>query len=97
MTDENATSESQADGTSRRDFVRSSAAVAMTAPAVALLLSASTRPAVAQQMYANGTPPLNQFFDDFTFGNNAEDIDAIKSGTNLTSFGKPAQDDHNTV
>ncbi len=96
MTDDNANTGQEIGQPSRRDFVRSSAGVAVTAPAVALLLSASTKPAMAQP-YPCCNVPTNHILDDFTFGNSAEDIDAVQSGTNFTSFGKPAIDDHNAV
>lgn len=77
----------------RRDFVKTSAQVAVTAPAVAMLLKASTKPAAAQ---------INPYqashlhiLDDFTFGNNEEDIDAIRNQSNFNPFNaQPQQDDH---
>lgn len=77
---------------SRRDFVRTSAAVAVTAPAVAVLLSASTKPAAAQSAYN----AVNlHVLDDFSFGNDHEDIDAIKLGSNFNpNNGSPQKDDH---
>jgi hypothetical protein len=83
----------------RRDFVKTSAQVAVTAPAVALLLRASTKPTLAQVpsvcavLSGAGCPP--HILDDFTFGNENEDIDAIETGSNFNFFdGKPQQDDH---
>jgi hypothetical protein len=58
---------------SRRAFVKTAAQVAVTAPAVGILLSASTKPAEAQiTAYAASQAHI---LDDFTFGNNEEDID----------------------
>jgi hypothetical protein len=85
---------------SRRDFVKTSAQVAITAPAVALLLSGSTKQALAQPLYVcaaglAGCPPPHHILDDFTFGNENEDIDAIQTGSNFNFLdGKPQQDDH---
>ena len=94
MADEKKIDENEVEQKGRRAFVKTSAAVAVTAPAVAMLLTASTKPAAAQGIYN----AINaHILDDFTFGNDHEDIDAIKSGTNLTGFGKPAQDDHNVA
>ncbi len=76
---------------SRRDFVKTSAQVAVTAPAVAMLLS--SKPAKAQ--ISNYQASASHILDDFTFGNSEEDIDAIKEGSNFNpNDGKPQQDDH---
>ena len=50
---------------SRRQFVKTAAKVAVTAPAAAMLLNASVKPAKADQPYVvdTGNP-----FDDATFG-----------------------------
>jgi hypothetical protein len=78
--------------TSRRDLVKKSAQVAVTAPAVALLLNASTRQAFAQ--ISPYSASMIHILDDFTFGNTKEDIDAIALGTNFNpDDGKPQQDD----
>lgn len=93
MADENSTTpEGKKDGT-RRDFVKTSAQVAVTAPAVALLLKASTKSAFAQiNPY---TAFHSHILDDFTFGNTHEDIDAIELGSNFNpNNGTPQQDDH---
>ena len=75
---------------SRREFVKTSAQVAVTAPAVALLLS--SKPARAVSGYAAST---SHILDDFTFGNNHEDVDAHNLGSNFSNFNlKPIQDDH---
>jgi hypothetical protein len=78
---------------SRRDLVKKSAQVAVTAPAVALLLNASTRQAFAQ--ISPYMASLKHILDDFTFGNTHEDIDAIALGSNFNpDDGAPQQDDH---
>jgi hypothetical protein len=78
---------------SRRDFVKTSAQVAVTAPAVALLLRASTIPALGQVPSVCACE--RHILDDFTFGNENEDIDAIQTGSNFNFLdGKPQQDDH---
>ena len=79
--------------TSRRDLVKKSAQVAVTAPAVAMLLNASTKQAFAQAAPYNAV--TSHILDDFTFGNNKEDIDAIAQGSNFNFLnGTPQQDDH---
>jgi len=82
------------EATSRRELVKKSAQVAVTAPAVALLLNSSTKPAFAQ--IGAGSASAMHILDDFTFGNNEEDIDAIKVGSNFgAGFNNaPLQDDH---
>jgi hypothetical protein len=79
--------------TSRRDLVKKSAQVAVTAPAVAMLLNASTKQAFAQAVPYS---VINaHILDDFTFGNNEEDIDAHAEGSNFNGLnGTPQQDDH---
>jgi hypothetical protein len=80
------------EGASRRDVVKKSAQVAVTAPAVALLLNASTKPAFAQAAIPSNT---SHILDDFTFGNNEEDIDAIALHSNFNPQNNaPQQDDH---
>ena len=75
---------------SRRDFVKTSAQVAVTAPAVALLLS--SKPAKAVSNYAASQ---SHILDDFTFGNNREDVDSAAQGSNFSNFDlKPMLDDH---
>jgi hypothetical protein len=66
---------------SRRKFVTTAAQVAVTAPAVGLLLSASAKPAAAQ--ISAYQAKINHILDDFTFGNNDEDIDASTFGSNF--------------
>ena len=75
----------------RRTFVKTAAQVAVTAPAVAVLLSATTKPASAQ--ISAGYATASHILDDFTFGNNEEDVDSF--GTNFNPFnGVANQDDH---
>jgi hypothetical protein len=79
---------------SRRDFVKTSAQVAVTAPAVAMLLSGVSKSAHAQ--INNYQASQSHILDDFTTGNNREDVDALNRGSN-TSFnlpGTPNLDDH---
>ena len=57
--------------TSRREFVTTSAKVAITVPAVALLLSATTKPAAALSAYQ---AQVSHILDDFTYGNNKDDF-----------------------
>src|SRR5438445_5672905 len=59
----------------RRTFVKTAAQVAVTAPAVAMLLSASTKPASAA--ISPYEARVSHILDDFTFGSNEEDIDAL--------------------
>jgi len=84
----------ETEGTSRRDVVKKSAQVAVTAPAVALLLNASTKPAFAQVL-SPSFGSSHHILDDFTFGNNEEDIDAHALGRNFNDRNSaPQQDDH---
>ena len=79
--------------TSRRDLVKKSAQVAVTAPAVAMLLNASTKQAFAQISPYQATNL--HILDDFTFGNNREDIDALGTGSNFSGLNnQPIIDDH---
>jgi hypothetical protein len=81
------------ENTSRRDLVKKSAQVAVTAPAVAMLLNASTKQAFAQITPYQATSL--HILDDFTFGNNREDIDAHTFGTNFNpNNGVANKDDH---
>jgi hypothetical protein len=78
---------------SRRDLVKTAAQVAVTAPAVAVLLSATTKPASAQISAYAAT--ASHILDDYTFGNLEEDIDALRDGSNVNpDNGSPEQDDH---
>jgi hypothetical protein len=79
--------------TTRRAFVKSASQVAVTAPAVSLLLAGSTKMAAAQLPYFCPASPvqgedcdLHRILDDFTFGSNQEDIDAINLGSNFNPF-----------
>jgi hypothetical protein len=78
--------------TSRRDLVKKSAQVAVTAPAVAMLLNASTKQAFAQVNPYSAS--MQHILDDFTFGNNREDIDAASFGNFNPLNGVANQDDH---
>jgi hypothetical protein len=80
---------------SRREVVTKAAQVAVTAPAVAVLLNASSRNAFAQiSPYSASHLGI---LDDFTFGNNEEDIDATNLGSNFNpNNGTINQDDHIT-
>ena len=93
MSDENKINGPEITPPSRRELVKKSAQVAVTAPAVALLLNASTKQAFAQISPYSATQ--HHILDDFTFGNSEEDIDAIKHGSNFNDFNEsPQQDDH---
>jgi hypothetical protein len=95
MPDEDNIPEPEVTPPSRRDLVKKSAQVAITAPAVALLLNASTKQAFAQVSPYEAS--IKHILDDFTFGNTHEDIDAIESGSNFAPPGfnnAPQQDDH---
>jgi len=76
----------------RRTFVKTAAQVAVTAPAVAVLLNATTKPAsaVAINPYA---ARVSHILDDFTFGSNEEDIDAINQHSNFNPWNGQAQQD----
>lgn len=76
--------------TSRRALVTSAAKVAVTAPAVGLLLSASTVPAGA---IGFGSAKAHHILDDYTFGNSHEDIDAHRYGNFNPRNGQANQDD----
>jgi hypothetical protein len=79
--------------TSRRDLVKKSAQVAVTAPAVAMLLNASTKQAFAQINPYQAS--MMHILDDFTTGNTHEDIDAHSLGSNFNGVnGVANQDDH---
>jgi len=76
----------------RRAFVKTAAQVAVTAPAVSILLAGTTKPAAAQ--ISPYVASQNHILDDFTFGNNEEDIDAIGLGSNFNPLnGTNNQDD----
>lgn len=84
----------QAGQKSRREFVKTSAQVAVTAPAVAMLLS--SKPAHAQINPYNAS--VSHILDDFTFGSNEEDVDAINGRSGAGNFSNwnhaPVMDDH---
>lgn len=76
---------------SRRSVVQTSAQVAVTAPAVVMLLRANSARAQINPYQASSLHIL----DDFTFGNNEEDIDAKALGSNFNPLnGQANQDDH---
>jgi len=84
------TTETEATDKTRREFVKRSAQVAVTAPAVAMLLSATTKPASAQITLYEASQA--HILDDFTSGNDHEDVDALKTHSNTRS-GRPEVDD----
>ena len=80
-------------GNSRRVFVTKAAQVAITAPAAAMILGAAVKPASAQ--ISAYQAQQQHILDDFTFGNNEEDIDAHRLGSNFNpDNGTPQIDDH---
>jgi hypothetical protein len=83
------TTDAKAAENTRREFVKKSAQVAVTAPAVAMLLSATTKPASAVSLYQASQ---SHILDDFTSGNDHEDIDSLRLHSN-TIGGQPAKDD----
>ena len=92
MADETKIETTEAEHKTRRSFVTTAAQVAVTAPAVGLLLSATTVPAAAQISVYEAT--TNHILDDFTFGNTEEDVDAIRLQTNFSNLNqKPMMDD----
>ena len=68
----------------RRTFVKTAAQVAVTAPAVSILLASTTKPAAAQ--VSPYTASQLHILDDFTFGNTHEDVDAIERSTNFSNW-----------
>ena len=82
MAEENKTENTESTSKSRREFVKTSAQVAVTAPAVSLLLSATAKPASAQVSVYEAT--ASHILDDFTYGNNEEDIDGGPSLDDVT-------------
>ena len=79
---------------SRRAFVKTVGQVAVTAPAVGMLLNATNTTAMAQVITPYQATSLH-ILDDFTFGNTHEDVDALKQGTNFNPTNqKPSLDDH---
>ena len=77
----------------RRTFVKTAAQVAVTAPAVSILLASTTKPASAQISPYQASQ--SHILDDFTFGNNEEDVDGLKLHSNFSNWNHTAnQDDH---
>ena len=74
------------EGKSRRETLKNVAQVAVTAPAVSLLLDANTK-ALAQSV-TTSVARLNHALDDFTYGNSHEDLHnfpgAIDDGSSIT-------------
>jgi hypothetical protein len=91
MAEENKVETSEAGSTTRRAILQSAAQVAVTAPAVGLLLSASSKPAAAQILSASAAT-TGHVLDDYTFGNIHEDIDGTKNN-GLNAYGNVSQDD----
>jgi hypothetical protein len=81
MTNETNTNTTEPTPPSRRVVVTTAAQVAVTAPAVTLLLNALTKSAFAA--ITSYQASQNHILDDFTFGNNEEDIDALETGSNF--------------
>jgi hypothetical protein len=79
--------------TSRRAFVKTAGQVAVTAPAVAVLLSATNSSLMAQTISPYAASSLH-ILDDFTTGNTHEDIDASAFGNFNPVNGQLNQDDH---
>jgi len=79
------------EGNSRRKFVTKAAQVAVTAPAAAMILAAATKPAAAQVSVYQATQ--QHILDDFTFGNNEEDIDALNQHSNFNPTNQQANAD----
>ena len=75
----------------RRAFVRTASQVAVTLPAVSIILAATSKPARA------GIHPYCacgfHILDDFTFGNNEEDIDALSLQSNFNPYNHQANQD----
>ena len=94
MADETNPEKTELTPPSRRAVVTTAAQVAVTAPAVALLLNATSKNAFAQITPYSGS--ILHILDDFTFGNNEEDVDAARfSPSNFNDFNQTAnQDDH---
>jgi hypothetical protein len=93
MADETNTEKTELTPPSRRTVVTTAAQVAVTAPAVALLLNATSKSAFAQVSPYSASQL--HILDDFSFGNTEEDIDALEQHTNFNpSNGQLNQDDH---
>lgn len=91
MADDKKIEITESEENTRRAFVTKAAQVAVTAPAAAMLL-ASVKPASAQISAYQATQL--HILDDFTFGNNEEDIDATTFQSNFNpTNGQANQDD----
>jgi len=92
MSEDNKVETTETELKSRRKFVTTAAQVAITAPAASMLL-ASVKPAAAQEISPYQATALH-ILDDFTFGNNEEDIDALGLQSNFNPLnGQANQDD----
>jgi hypothetical protein len=92
MADETNTGKTELTSPSRRAVVTKAAQVAVTAPAVALLLNAKSKSAFAQ--IGVGSATTRHILDDFTFGNEHEDVDSRAFGNFNPFNGQENQDDH---
>jgi hypothetical protein len=92
MADETNTGKTELAPPSRRAVVTTAAQVAVTAPAVALLLNASSKSAFAQVSPYSAS--IAHILDDFTFGNTREDIDSATYGNFNPQNHTTNQDDH---
>ena len=86
---------SEAGKATRRTILKSASQVAITAPAVAVLLDSNLALAQAVNPYEASA---SHILDDFTFGNNEEDVDALNGrsgGGNFSNWNhSPVADDH---
>lgn len=73
MADDIGNSTPQAENKTRRAALKTTAQVAVTAPAIALLLDATTKSASAQIISVSAATRIHAL-DDFTFGNANEDL-----------------------
>ncbi|MGE3781712.1 MAG: hypothetical protein AB7H71_03085 [Alphaproteobacteria bacterium] len=91
MVDESNPDETMPARPSRRAAVTIAAGVAVTAPAVTLLLNAASKNAFAQA--SDYTVPQSHMLDDSTFGNEEVDIDGAIFGNSNLTHGVRNQDD----
>jgi len=81
MAEENKVESTEVGKKTRRAFVTTAAQVAVTAPAVGLLLGSTSAQAQILPAY---TATQNHVLDDFTYGNTDEDIDGGPSQDDIT-------------
>ena len=81
MAEENKVESTEVGKKSRRSFVTTAAQVAVTAPAVGLLLGSTSAQAQLVDPYQ---ATQNHILDDFTYGNTHEDIDFGPSQDDIT-------------